>query len=74
VIPHWLVTRAGTYYEPSRFSGSLARLHGTFGVDVKLFAWSAFGLFNDWTAWRLGGMVDGARDYFGWSISAGLWH
>lgn len=74
VIPDRLVTRAGTYYEPSRFSASLARIHGTFGLDVKLFTWSVFGLFQDWTSWRLGGMVDGARDYFGWSISAGLWH
>jgi len=31
-------------------------------------------LFEDWTSWRLGGMIDGARDYFGWSISVGQWH
>jgi hypothetical protein len=74
VVPYWLRVRAGSYYEPTRFSNSSPRLHGTFGVDAKVFSWSVFGLFQDWTAWRLGGMVDGARDYLGWSISVGLWH
>jgi hypothetical protein len=74
LVPGWVQARAGSYYEPSRFSQPSARLHGTLGFDVKFLCWSVFGLFDDWTTWRLGGVIDGARDYFGWSVSVGIWH
>jgi hypothetical protein len=73
-IIDWLVARAGTYYEPTRFPGSSARVHATAGLDFHIpIVWSVFGLFDDGTSFRVGGAVDGASRYFGWSISAGVW-
>lgn len=74
VVPDWVKLRAGTYFEPSRFEGIDGRLHGTFGFDAKLFAWTVFGLFDEDTAWRASAAVDNARGYFGWSVSVGVWH
>jgi hypothetical protein len=31
-----------------------------------------FGLFDEETLFRVSFAVDGARDYFGWSVGAGL--
>lgn len=74
-VPGWLVLRAGSYYEPTRFAGSEARIHGTGGLDVHLpFTWSAFGLLDEGASFRVGGAVDGAARYIGWSVTAGLWH
>jgi hypothetical protein len=73
-IIDWLVVRAGSYYEPTRFERSTARVHGTAGADLHIpITWSVFGLFDDDTSFRLGGAIDGATRYFGWSISAGVW-
>lgn len=73
-IIDWLVVRAGSYYEPTRFPGSSARVHATAGLDLHIpIVWSVFGLFDDGTSFRIGGAVDGASRYFGWSISAGVW-
>lgn len=38
LFPGWLRLRAGTYLEPGRFEGVDARLHGTTGGQVRLFA------------------------------------
>jgi hypothetical protein len=65
--------RAGTYYEPTRFNHSSARLHGTAGFDQKLFPWTVFGLFDEGTWWRAGGCIDYARDYLGWGVTVGVW-
>ncbi|MHB8874889.1 MAG: hypothetical protein ACYC8T_14465 [Myxococcaceae bacterium] len=70
----WVQLRAGTYLEPTRFREGATRLHGTFGFDLRLFQWSAFGLFDDQTYWRVGGVIDGAREYLGWGLAAGAWH
>lgn len=73
-IIDWLVVRAGSYYEPTRFPGSSARVHATAGADLHIpIFWSLFGLLDDDTSFRIGGAIDGAQRYFGWSISAGLW-
>lgn len=72
VIPNWLVLRAGSYLEPTRYRGGEARLHGTGGVALRVLRWSVFGLFDENALFRVSVAVDGARDYFGWSISAGL--
>ena len=72
VIPNWLVLRAGSYLEPTRYRGGETRLHGTGGVAVRVLRWSMFGLFDEDTLFRVSLAVDGARDYFGWSIGAGL--
>lgn len=74
VVPGWVQVRAGSYMEPTRFRGASARLHGTFGLETKLFEWTMFGLFHEGTSWRVSGAVDRARDYFGWSVGAGVWH
>lgn len=72
VVPYWLVLRAGSYLEPTRFKESRSRLHGTAGFQVRLFEWDAFGLADPGTIWRLSGAVDVARDYFAWSVGAGM--
>lgn len=66
--------RAGSYLEPSRFAASTPRLHGTLGVEVRLFRWSVFGLLDDDTSWRIGAYADGAREYLSWGATAGIWH
>jgi len=74
VIPGWLQLRGGSYLEPSRYEGGRPRLHGTFGLDVRLFEWDAFGLVEEGTSFRFGGFVDGAYHYVSWGITAGVWH
>ena len=75
-IPHFLLLRGGSYLEPTRFRSSPAgaRLHFTSGLDIKLVEWSIFDIFEAGTEWRIGGALDLARDYFGWSATAGVWH
>ena len=72
VIPSWLVLRAGSYLEPTRYRAGHTRLHGTGGFALRVLRWSVFGLFDEDTLFRVSVAVDGARDYFGWSIGAGL--
>lgn len=66
--------RAGSYLEPSRFASVTPRLHGTLGVEVRLFRWSVFGLLEDDTSWRVGAYGDAARGYVSWGVTAGIWH
>jgi len=75
-VPNWLQLRAGSYLEPSRFPSNRdgARVHGTLGFDQKLFPWAVFGLYEAHTHWRIGGSLDAARNYFGWSVAIGVWH
>jgi hypothetical protein len=69
-----LLLRAGTYLEPTRFDTSSPRLHSTAGFDVHVpVAWSAFGLFDDDTTFRVGGALDSAERYFAWTASLGIW-
>jgi hypothetical protein len=72
-VPDRLQTRIGTYIEPSRFARHLARQHFTFGLDLKLFPFSPFGLFGD-QIWRLGGFIDLAPRYQNFGVSIGAWH
>ncbi len=75
IIPGYLVVRGGSYYEPTRFRTSSARVHGTFGLDVRIpVAWSVFGLLDPGTTFRVSGALDGSARYFGWSVGAGIWH
>lgn len=69
-----LLLRAGTYLEPTRFDTSSPRPHATAGFDVHVpVAWSAFGLFDDDTTFRVGGALDSAERYFAWTASLGIW-
>jgi hypothetical protein len=74
VIPDYLKLRAGTYLEPTRFEGSSARLHGTFGADVKLLVWNVFGLWPDDYMWRLGVGADVARRYNTFGVTIAGWY
>ncbi len=76
VVPNWLRLRGGSYYEPTRFPSNHegGRVHGTVGFDAKVFPFEVFGLFPEGTTWRVGGSLDAARDYFGWSVAIGVWH
>ncbi len=73
-LPNLLKVRAGSYLEPSRFRQGSARPHGTAGAELRLFPWTVFGLWDEGTHWRASGFVDGARDYFAFGLSAGVWH
>jgi len=64
--------RFGTYLEPSLFDGGSARQHFTFGGDLKLFQWNAFGLLAK-TEWQLSFATDLAPRYTNWGLSIGVW-
>ena len=70
-VPGWLRVRGGSYWEPSRFAGVDGRVHGTAGLDGRL--WS-FCLWGSPYRVRLSLTMDLARDYQNLGISAGLWH
>jgi hypothetical protein len=82
-IPNWLKVRAGSYIEPSRtvYNETRFRVHGTLGLDSKVFGWTVFGLFHESTEWRAGAVVDlgfsgkqrQSLSYFAWAVSVGVW-
>jgi hypothetical protein len=74
VVPRWLRLRTGTYLELPVTEDGNARLHGTGGVDVKLFEWDVFGLVGPFDYWQLSLAADGARAYLNTSFSIGFWH
>jgi hypothetical protein len=74
VVPSILRLRAGSYYEPARANGARGRLHGTGGLDVRLFEWSIFGLISEFDWWQLSLAADAARSYLNTSFSIGFWH
>jgi hypothetical protein len=74
VVPHYLRLRAGSYFEPGRAPGASARLHGTGGLDVKLFRFGLFGLLEPFDYWQLSLAVDAARSYLNTSFSLGFWY
>lgn len=73
-IEGWLQVRAGSYLEPSRYAGKSSRLHGTLGLEARLFPWTIFGLLDKGTWWRGSAFVDASNRYLGWGLSVGLWH
>lgn len=74
VVPKHFRLRAGSYYEPARIAGTRSRVHGTGGLDVKLFEWNIFGLFDRFDYWQLSLAGDAARLYLNTSLSIGVWH
>jgi len=74
IVPRWLRLRAGTYLELATTEEGNSRLHGTGGVDIKLFEWSVFGLVKPFDYWQLSLAADGARSYLNTSFSIGFWH
>jgi hypothetical protein len=71
---HYLRLRAGAYYEPARTAESESRLHGTGGLDVKLFRFGLFGLLEPFDYWQLSLAADVARSYLSTSFSLGFWY
>lgn len=71
--PNRLKVRGGLYLEPARSDELAPRLHATFGCDVRLFRWDAFGLMDPFD-FRLSFTFDGARNYVSYSIGAGMWY
>ncbi len=43
-------------------------------MDLKTFSSDVFGLYEDPLPFRIGGSLDFAREYFGWSVTAGIWN
>ena len=74
IFPSWLKVRGGSYIEPTRFDTSKPRVHGTFGLDLKLAVWNVFGLWPDNYMWRLGLGGDVARDYITWGVTIAGWY
>jgi hypothetical protein len=68
-----LVLRTGSYVEPSRYEGSAARQHFTFGGDIRLVPLTFWGLFPD-DPWKLGLFVDLAPRYTNYGFGFGTWH
>ncbi len=72
--PNRMIFRAGSYVEPTRFRGGARRLHATVGTELKTVSWDFFGLYEDPLPLRVGGSLDISREYFGWSVTAGIWN
>ncbi|HEY3255788.1 MAG TPA: hypothetical protein VGJ91_17640 [Polyangiaceae bacterium] len=74
VLPELMKLRAGSYLEPTRFETSDMRVHGTAGIDIKLFRWNVFGAWPDDYMWRLGLSGDAATRYYTFGLSVGGWY
>ena len=72
-LQNQVVLRTGTYVEPSRYEGSAARQHFTFGGDIRLVPLTFWGLFPE-DPWKLGLMVDLAPRYTNYGFGFGSWH
>ena len=72
-VPNWVHGRIGSYLEPSRFTDGETRQHFTFGADVKLFAFSPWGIFGD-QVWRASFSWDLAPRYSNFGVGIGAWH
>jgi len=69
-LPGRLRVRGGSYWEPGRFDGVGGRLHATFGGDVRVFEFHAWGLRRG----RLSITSDAAARYRNFAVSIGFWH
>lgn len=69
-IPGRLRIRAGTYWEPARFDGVGGRIHGTFGIEGRLFQFQLWGPRRG----RIGITTDIASRYRNIALSIGFWH
>ncbi len=72
-VPNRLKTRAGIYFEPSRFEDGQTREHFTLGFDVRVLKWDLFGLFPD-HEWAISSFVDFAERYQNFGFGVGTWH
>jgi hypothetical protein len=70
MVPGRFRLRGGSYWEPSRFEGVDGRVHGTFGLELRVFEVDIWGLRRG----RITFTGDLAREYSNLGISIGLWH
>ncbi|HEY9595505.1 MAG TPA: hypothetical protein VHE79_13585, partial [Spirochaetia bacterium] len=69
-LPGRLRVRAGSYWEPGRFEGVGGRVHATFGTEVRVFDFHAWGHRRG----RITVTGDLASRYQNLSLSVGFWH
>jgi hypothetical protein len=69
-LPGRLRVRGGSYWEPGRFDGVSGRLHGTFGIEVRVLEFYAWGRRRG----RITLTGDLASRYNNLGISIGFWH
>jgi hypothetical protein len=69
-VPGRLRLRAGSYWEPERFDGVPGRLHGTFGIDLRVFEIEFFGPRRG----RISALGDVASQYRNVGVAIGFWH
>ncbi len=72
--PDWLRVRTGAYLEPAVRQERTPRLHATWGADIKLFQWDAFGWLESGTGWRCSLALDRAYGYINTAAGIGFWH
>jgi hypothetical protein len=70
-LPGRLRVRGGSYWEPGRFEGVSGRLHGTFGIELRVLQ---FMLWGELRRGKLGFTADVASQYKNAGFSIGLWH
>ena len=70
-LPGRLRLRGGSYWEPGRFVGVSGRLHGTFGVEVRVFQFWFWGTLR---RGRISLTSDIAERYRNGGLSVGFWH
>lgn len=71
VMPGRLRVRAGSYWEPERIEGRGGRVHGTMGVEWRLFT---FSFWEKERRVRLALAADLAQRYQNIALSIGFWH
>jgi hypothetical protein len=70
-LPGRLRIRGGSYWEPGRFVGVSGRLHGTFGIEVRVFQ---FWFWGTQRRGRISLTADFAARYRNGGLSVGFWH
>jgi hypothetical protein len=71
IIPGRLRLRAGSYWEPARIIDRGGRLHGTGGLEVRIFK---FDFWDKERRLRLAVAGDAASHYQNIGLSIGFWH
>ncbi len=72
-IANRLVTRAGSYLEPSRYAGGSYRQHFTAGAEVRLFHVPKIWLIQEFDLCTVG-FIDVAPRYLNFGLSLSFWH
>lgn len=70
-FPGRLRLRAGSYWEPERYDDVPGRLHVTFGAELRVFEFFAWGLRR---RGRISFTADVAERYRNVALSVGFWH